>query len=272
MSWTRRKFLKSGIYLGLSAILLDSFFLERFFIEVNEFTLNPATKSSSGIKVIQVSDLHLNSLSFYHKTVAKKINLLRPDLIAITGDAIDKQPNINLLNEFLTLIDSGIKKVAILGNWEYWGEIDIDQLQNLYNTHNCDLLINESKQYTFRVKTISVTGVDDFVGGKADIEKAVANFRKSDFHLVLNHCPEYSDIIPVQIDQRIAIDLILSGHTHGGQVNIFGIIPFLPPGSGKFVKGWYKDERKNLYVSKGIGTSLLPIRFGARAEIAVFNL
>lgn len=272
MNWTRRKFLKSSIFLGLSAIILDSLFFERFFVEVNEFILGSATKANPDIKVIQVSDLHLNSLSFYHKTIAKKINLMQPDLIVITGDAVDKSLNINLLDYFLNLIKRDIQKVAILGNWEYWGKINLNELKNIYLVHNCDLLINESRQYTFKNKTISVTGLDDFVGGNADIKKAVMDYKKSDYHLVLNHCPEYSDIIPLQINRRIAIDLILSGHTHGGQINIFGIIPFLPQGSGKYVKGWYKDEYKNLYVSKGIGTSLLPIRFGARAEIAVFNL
>jgi len=67
------------------------------------------------------------------------------------------------------------------------------------------------------------------------------------------------------------IDLILSGHTHGGQVKLLGFIPYLPQGSGKYVSGWYLDQHKQLYVSKGIGTSILPIRFGARAEISIFN-
>jgi predicted MPP superfamily phosphohydrolase len=69
----------------------------------------------------------------------------------------------------------------------------------------------------------------------------------------------------------LSIDYVFSGHSHGGQLNIFGYIPNLPPGVGNYIKGWYKDKSPELYVSKGIGTSILPIRLGARAEIAVFN-
>ncbi|MFD1257374.1 metallophosphoesterase [Mucilaginibacter terrae] len=271
MSWTRRKFIKAVVAFSIIGVVLDSLLFEKFFIEVNEFN-DVLSKPNTGIKILQVSDLHLNSLSFYHKWIIKKINKIRPDLIVITGDSIDKAKNMNLLNDFMQLIDTGIKKIAILGNWEYWGEVDLKDLKRVYNLHNCDLLINETKQYTFRGKTISVTGVDDYVGGKADIEDVVIKFKASDLHVVLNHCPEYSAVIPLQINKSIPVDLILSGHTHGGQVNIAGIIPFLPQGSGKFVKGWYKNKHMNLYVSKGIGTSLIPVRFGARAEIAIFNM
>jgi predicted MPP superfamily phosphohydrolase len=66
------------------------------------------------------------------------------------------------------------------------------------------------------------------------------------------------------------MNVILSGHTHGGQINLFGIIPFKPVGSGRYLKGWYHD--KTMFVSKGIGTSILPARFMARAEMALFHL
>jgi hypothetical protein len=93
-----------------------------------------------------------------------------------------------------------------------------------------------------------------------------------DYHIILNHCTEYSEILSEKIFGKIKHDLILSGHTHGGQINLFGFVPFKPQGSGKYLKGWYKDNKKNLYVSKGIGTSIFPARFMARAEIAIFNI
>jgi len=74
------------------------------------------------------------------------------------------------LSNFLRLIDFAIKKVAILGNWEYWGRVNLEVLKQVYDSNNCDLLINDSKRYIFADKTISVTGVDDYVGGRADIE------------------------------------------------------------------------------------------------------
>ena len=65
---------------------------------------------------------------------------------------------------------------------------------------------------------------------------------------------------------------MLSGHTHGGQITFLGIVPFKPQGSGRYLKGWYKDSDPKMYISKGIGTSVLPIRLGARAEMVEMAL
>lgn len=267
--WSRRKFIKTGIWTAVGLMFIDSVWAEKFFIETNEFFLGKASKEKSAIKIIQVSDLHLKSLNYQLKKLAQKLNALRPDLILFTGDAIGEKNNLHLLNSFLKLVNYDIKKLAIPGNWEYWGNVDFKELEFIYKQHNCELLINKNIFYEFRGKTITVTGVDDYLAGKPDIEIALKDFKRSDFHVVMNHCPEYTDVIS---EKTKNVDLILSGHTHGGQINLFGFVPFLPQGSGGYLKGWYRDEKKNMYVSKGIGTSILPIRFLARAEIAVFSL
>lgn len=272
MPISRRKFIKTGVLITTGVVLADAFWIEKFFIEVNEFFIGSATKDTANIKVVQISDLHLQSVNYQLIQLTNKLNKLKPDLILITGDAVDKAKNISLLNDFLKLIDKDIKKVAILGNWEYWGKVDITELNKIYADNNCTLLINQTIQYLFQNKTISITGVDDYIGGKANFETSIKNYKKSDHHIILNHCPQYSDHISEKLTQDINVDFILSGHTHGGQINIFGFIPFLPQGSGKYIKGWYNDNLPKLYVSKGIGTSILPARLGARAEIAIFNL
>lgn len=268
MKWTRRKFIKTGLLGGFGFILLDSLWLEKYFIETNYFNIGKATEENYDLKVIQISDLHLQTLNGQLKRLVKKINKLKPDLILITGDSVDTRNNVFVLDQFLGLIHNDIKKYAILGNWEYWAGINIKDLRQSYALHNCELLINNSRQLTIKNKTISITGVDDYIGGNADIDDALREFKQSDYHIILNHCPEYSDFIYEKLKAKVAYDFILSGHTHGGQINIFGFVPFKPKGSGKYLKGWYKD--KNIYVSKGIGTSIFPARFMAKAEIAVF--
>jgi len=270
MTWTRRKFIKAGIWAAVGFILLDSFWLEIYFIETNDFCLGKSTDDNFDLKVIQISDLHLQSLNRQLKKLAKNINEQKPDLILITGDSVDNKNNVSVLDQFLGLIDYPIKKFAITGNWEYWGSVDLELLRKTYAAHNCELLINNSRQLTFENKTISITGVDDYVGGNADIAAALKEFKQSDYHIILNHCPEYGDTIAENLKGKVAYDFMLSGHTHGGQINIFGFVPFKPKGSGKYLKGWYED--KNMYVSKGIGTSIFPARFMAKAEIAVFKL
>ena len=272
MAITRRKIIKSVLLAGSGFILVDAFWIEKFFIETNEFYLGDATKDTENIKLVQLSDLHLQSINYQLTHLTLELNKINPDLILITGDAIDKAKNISLLDDFLKLINKDIQKVAILGNWEYWGKVDLIELNKVYAENNCTLLINQTKQYSFKNKTISITGVDDYLGGNADFDNAIKEYKKSDYHIVLNHCPEYCDYISEQISKDVNVDFVLSGHTHGGQINIFGFVPFLPKGCGKYVKGWYNNNVPKLYVSKGIGTSVFPARFGARSEIAIFNL
>jgi predicted MPP superfamily phosphohydrolase len=95
-------------------------------------------------------------------------------------------------------------------------------------------------------------------------------YEKSTYHIIMTHCPQHRDIIKEQMTD-IPINLILSGHTHGGQVNLLGFAPFRPKGSGRYISGWYTDELPHMYVSRGIGTSGIPMRLGSRAEISIFN-
>lgn len=266
---SRRTFIKSSIFLATGLLLTDSLWVEKFFIRVNKFSADETGKERKGFTFIQISDLHLNAIGYAHEYIANKINETGPNLLFITGDSIDKKENLQLLEKFLAKINVAIRKVAILGNWEHWGGIDLEQLDSLYRKYNCDLLINRSSQYQFKNKTVSVTGIDDYIGGQADYELAMKSFTKSDLHVVLTHCPQHRDQIKTSA-QKEDIDFVLSGHTHGGQINLFGFAPFLPKGSGNYVSGWYTDTSPHLYVSKGVGTSILPVRFGARAEITIF--
>lgn len=271
MYWTRRKFIKTGVFVSLSALLVNSFWFEKHFIEINDYPLKPSSKGKLGLKFIQISDLHLKSVNSQLTRLAAKVNALKPDLIFFTGDALEDVSCLPVLEEFLKLLSFEIKKVAILGNWEYWGNINLAELKSLYQDNNCDLLINQAKQYQFKGKSVLITGIDDFVGGYANVTDALQEFKPSVCHIVLNHCPQYAEVIDRELTEEKKADIILSGHTHGGQVNLFGLVPFLPQGSGKYVKGWYKVGATDMYVSKGIGTSLLPVRFGSRAEVAVFH-
>ncbi len=268
---SRRKFVIDLFTLTTIALITDALWLEKFFIETNEFFLGDAEDDSKNLKVVQVADLHLQKIKLQHKQLAKRINRINPDLIVFTGDSVDRGSKIDLFDEYLDLFDQSIKKVAILGNREYSPGISIEKLKAVYAKHNGELLINDSRIFRFDETTISITGIDDFYSGNANFPLAISKYTPADHHLVLSHCPAHRDIIIAQKGDT-PIACVLSGHTHGGQVTIFGYAPYTPQGSGNYVRGWYRDEDPPLYVSKGIGTTAIPVRFGSRAEIAVFNL
>lgn len=266
---SRRKFIKRAILTSIGLTFLDAFWFEKYSVDWNYFNISET--ENEPIKIIQISDLHFHSLKSFHKSMAKKINTINPDIVFITGDSVDKTGKENALNDFLKLIDFSIRKFAITGNWEYWGNVDLEALRKVYKANNCELLINENRTVKANNRDVSIIGIDDFVGGNADFRKAIKNLKATDTNIVLSHCPMHRDEI-VKEKTSIKIDLILSGHTHGGQVSFFGFVPFKPRGSGRYLKGWYQDYDPKMYVSKGIGTSVLPIRFGSRAEMVVIDL
>jgi len=266
---TRRKFIVGGLGILTSFIALDSFWYEKFFIEMNEFYVGDATPQSKNIKLLQISDLHLRSVKSRHIELVKEINKIRPDLILLTGDIIDQNRNLDKLDHFLSLFDPSIQKTAILGNWECW-HVHPLQLLEIYKKNQCELIVNHSYKYFFGETTISISGMDDLIAGRADFKMAMASYSPAKYHVVMTHCPEHRDMIKQQMND-IPIDLVLSGHTHGGQVRILGFAPFRPRGSGKYVSGWYRESLPHLYVSRGIGTSGVPVRLGSRAEVTIFN-
>ncbi len=268
--FTRRKFIKKGVLAIIGLFLIDSLWFERYVIDWNYFDISKDKKNK--IKIIQISDLHISSLHYFHKSIAKKINSIKPDLLFITGDSVNETKNIEALNEFLLLIDNSILKYAIIGNREYKGNVDLSKLKNVYKNNNCELLVNENRNFIKNDRRISIIGMDDFKEGNIDFNKSIENLKPFDTNIVLIHCPEHRDLIE-QEKGDLKIDLMLSGHTHGGQISFFGYPLFKPKGSGKYIKGWYyKDKESKLYVSKGIGTSYIPIRFGSRAEMVVIDI
>jgi hypothetical protein len=132
-----------------------------------------------------------------------------------------------------------------------------------------------------------VTGLDDLIGGTPDPARALVGSQPTPNHLLLAHCPAQRDRIKWQVVSPAStakvvegpqVDLapyrpqwMLAGHTHGGQIAPFGLALVRPRGSGRYVSGWYRDAAPALYVSRGIGTSIIAARHRARPEVAVFE-
>ncbi|WP_091869614.1 metallophosphoesterase [Pricia antarctica] len=268
---SRRKFLLTFFLGSMGLVFLDSFWLERYIIDWKEFDISEGSENK--IKLIHLSDLHINSIKSFHKTMAERINNERPDALFVTGDSVNSKRGVPILDAFLSMIDYDIPKFAIMGNVDYTGRVNSATLRETYKKHNGKLLINQNHKLKVRDRTVNIVGVDDYLCGYPDFLKASRDLDLSVDTIVLNHCPAYRDeidAINAKLGQKIK--LILSGHTHGGQITFFGKAIFTPHGSGNYVKGWYKNALSSLYVSKGIGTRGLPLRFGSRAEAIIFQV
>ena len=217
------------------------------------------------LRILQVSDLHVHTIGTLQRQLLEQIHASQADLIVITGDSIDRAHALPAFDMLLAEFPRAPRTLAILGNWEYRCGAGIGEISRVYERHGIDLLVNRSITLEHGGRTIRVTGLDDIVGGRPDAVAALAGAASHQQHLVLAHCPITRDTLGMPSEHPAS--LVLSGHTHGGQVAPFGIAAILPPGCGRYVAGWYRDAGPPMYVSRGIGTSLFPVRIGATPEL-----
>jgi predicted MPP superfamily phosphohydrolase len=276
-----KKYLLPALATTSALVLLDSLFLEKYFFRINKIPIGNLQSYQGHIRILLLADLHFTRrLTPKHFRLAQKIRELAPELILITGDAIDRFGKMSVLDDFLKLIDRDIPKLAIMGNHEYKRGVDIEQLSYVYEQYNGRLLINETVTCYLRNTELVVTGVDDFIKGEDNFTKAVKDAGHHAHHLVMIHSPLQQEKLQAELaqinacrpeDEKLNISYIFAGHNHGGQVTFFGLFaPYLPKKAGNYLKGWYNQQKPYLFLSKGFGTSLIPFRFGARAEINLF--
>jgi predicted MPP superfamily phosphohydrolase len=274
---TRRRWIASVTSAAIAGVTADAFAIEPNRVTVSRHRLG--TPGGTVARIAHLTDLHLQSVGRHEERIATEVAALRPNLILLTGDSIDDAGRLDVLERFLALLDEQTVKLAILGNWEHWAGVNVPSLARVYERRNCRLLRNESVVIPFGAAELLVTGLDDLVGGTPDVPAALAGAMPRPNHLLLAHCPMHRDVFrPAAatrtpgIDPRlIAPQLMLAGHTHGGQIAPLGWAPLRPRGSGRYVRGWYRDDPIPLYVSRGLGTSIVPARFCAAPEVAYFE-
>ena len=195
----------------------------------------------------------------------KKINKTDSDLVLLLGDYVDgtaefKTLPLKEITENLKNIKSKNGIYAVLGNHDIW--LDENELTKCLKNANITVLNNANRILTINEKTLTLAGTNDYTEGKADISKALNNAKKP--IILMTHNPDiFEQFVPN------SVDLTISGHTHGGQI----VIPFVgalivPSDYGnKYANGLISDNNKKIYVTKGLGTTILPVRFNCLPEI-----
>ncbi len=255
----------TGLLLGLMSYAL---WVEPSRIEVVRHDLR-TTRHDQIWRLVQVSDLHLRGFTDRERTLAHTIAALSPDVIVLSGDAIDRADAVPWLRSVVSAL--GRTPVLLVpGNWEHWSGVDFAALKDVGAT----LLLNDRWALSRGDRRLEVIGLDDFTAGNPDIRLLSAAGAESDSvsAVLVQHSPGFFDHETVRkqmADRRLT--LCLSGHTHGGQITLGGWAPWTPPGSGRFTAGFYDVPGCRLYVSRGVGTSVIPVRFGSRPEVVVFE-
>lgn len=264
-----KKMLKITMFIILLALTAYIYYEVNFtklcFAEYKSTKIGPGQK----IKILQISDFH--DKSSYNGMLLNKIEKLSPDIIVITGDLIDESTED--LRNIYGFIDK-LRKINlniffICGNHEWRNEKREELLEGLeerkifiLNNANMELTINNTK--------INLCGIDDCSGARDDLWQAFKGIDKDNLTILLSHVPN------VAFNHKEMIsDLVISGHTHGGQIRVPFIGALVAPGQGyfpKYTKGFYKINKNMVYIDSGAGTSTTPIRFLDRSQVSLITI
>ena len=269
----RRTFLKYALYGGATA-LLGSYpvLIERNIVQVNRYKIPIANLPPSfhGFTLAQLTDLHLGFLvsESFVEGIVNRTNRLRTDLIVCTGDYVHERNTIQQIDKvwpILSKLEAKHGVYSVLGNHDHWADSD-RSLYWLKRTgqnirHECKSIYKGSDR-------ILIGGAGDYWEDELKIDKAFSCSDENECRLLLSHNPDSVDSV-----FNTTLSLVLSGHTHGGQVVIpfFGP-PILPVKNKDYSSGLIATHKTQLFISRGIGWTIYPIRFNCYPEIAVLEL
>ena len=269
------KLIGGVITLILVVALLDSLILEPYAIFLSTTTLNvPDSRvpSSKPIKLLHLTDLHISTYGFREMRVIQLVKSLRPDVIVMTGDYVSSKEGLLGLREFLSNLRSVVGAtpiVSILGNWDFWSSVP-DEVIRLLKEYGVYVLNDSYMILSIDDVKVTLVGFNSFTGTYTLPNFTVLKEAPSRYPIVvLLHEPALSKYV---IEYRGDVTLILAGHCHGGQVKLFGEALFLPEGCEEYYEGVCKVGNTVMYVSRGIGTSILPVRFTSPPEIVIAYL
>jgi uncharacterized protein len=222
-----------------------------------------------GFRILQLSDIH-HSLFVPLEHVAAVVELsnkLKPDLIALTGDFVTySRSSIEPVAEILGGLRARAGVVAVLGNHDF--RVGADAVERALRRQRIQVLRNRHRLLQRHGSTLYLAGVDDY-GYGADLGQAMCGIPEDAPTILLAHNPRMVTAAACR-----GVSLVLSGHTHGGQVNfpLLGTVYGRSPEQMRFKMGWDRLGVTQIYVSRGIGTIVLPLRWRCPAEVPLLEL
>lgn len=270
-TWNRRQFLKMALWGGAGALVASyPFFIERYAFQINVYKI-PVPRlpqSFTNFTIAQLTDLHYGLLmpAFMIERLITKVVQLKTDIIVCTGDYVDQAAEeIDVVWPLLMKLQARRGIYSVLGNHDHWADSDRSLYwlersgQNL--RHRAIPLVNGDER-------VWLGGAGDLWEDELKIDEMFQNVLEDDCKIVLSHNPD-----SVDTNFKTKIDLVISGHTHGGQVQLPGIgAPILPVKNYLYSDGFIPAKKTNLFISRGLGWSILPVRFNCFPEVAVLKL
>ncbi|MFD2088935.1 MULTISPECIES: metallophosphoesterase [Brevibacillus] len=269
------------ILLGAIALLLFRAYRNTFDVQIKDVTValqkslriqNP--HDFEPISILHLSDLHMENLSVKPEQVVADFSDRQVDLIAITGDLLDRQKNIPKAVSFVQTVQQlnpALGTFVVFGNHDYvLSPQKLAQLKSELERIGCRVLINQNETVYHKGQPLHIIGVDDFSTRHSHLTKSFSGVPETGARLVLTHDPNI-----VLHMKEYAYDYLLSGHFHGGQIHwprpfhlaTMGKLPKL-----NMVKGLHEMDGRLFYISEGLGQTGVNIRLRSRPEITLHVL
>lgn len=272
------------VLLVIVLVLLAAYpFFEAFHINIEEHTTRLTSLPSPlrNLKVVFVSDIHENLWNTRARTekIIKTVNSLGADLVLLGGDyASDADSAIKFFKD-LPLIQARLGVFGILGNKDS-SESTLDErnLTQAMKDAGITPLVNEVAKIKVGQSALYIAGVGDLESDRTDLEAVASQVSADDFVILLGHSPDILSTVLDYTDRNGKthwVDLALFGHTHGGQITLFGqplMAAFKPLTSTRYLSGWITENRAEILISNGVGTAHLPMRLFAPAQIHLIRL
>ena len=266
--FSRRTFLKLAAGTFAAATLIDMTSFEPQHIEVTRHNvpMKYLPDELDGLTIVQLSDLHRSRIvpDRLIQSAVDITNKLSPDIVVLTGDFVSSNPrDAAPCARILSGLSSRYGSYAVLGNHDHWA--DATTVRNCLKDHGIKVLHNANLQ---PVPGLTLLGLDDYWAGNPDFVRTWKGADANSAQVFLSHNPLALKCLKEEEC------LMITGHTHGGQVNI----PFIPrnrlPGlkGWKYIQGWCYKGNVQMYVNRGIGMINPPIRFMCSPEITLFTL
>ena len=250
-------------------------FLEPRMLETEVVSLTSADLPSDvrQLRIAYLTDIHAG---FYFsqaqvESLFQRVNAMNPDLVLLGGDyAVNSESAIEFFRN-LPRINARYGVYAVMGNHDRTvPESNLTHLRSAMYNAGVTPLVNEVASIRIGKSDIYIAGIDDVNNGWPDISAVAAQVRQEDYVIFMSHSPEVIPNALVATDKngrRSWFDLGLFGHTHGGQIALLGQFLGISKVEGRYEQGWLRENRSDLLISRGVGTSVLPIRFLRRPQI-----
>jgi uncharacterized protein len=285
---TRRGFIRL-CFLGILGVAAGKGFLNSRDLELSQVVvwLKGLPPSFDGLKVGHITDIHAGPL-VSQGLIRQGVDLIlgaQPDLIVLTGDFVSgatkilwttyggfKQHHCDYCMQELGRLRAPLGTFAVLGNHDFWsGKTVAEKIAKDLANVGIRVLRNEAVTLKKGSQSVDLVGVDDYWENTYDLVRALQGSPDGSLRVLLSHNPDVNEDINVI---RKRIDLVVSGHTHGGQIvlPLLGA-PYLPsPFGQKYRAGLVRDGNRQTYVGRGLGVFFAPIRLNCPPEVTVLTL